>query len=751
MSFTQGDLRQEQVVLLGADARIDWPMLAGNNPSVSVSVNGQQLSLKNLVNKPSEFTMRDGTDAAWATGGMWRILYSPDFSGAIKTQPIGSGIAGQDAYRFVWNITSYTKPGENKVVFFHPQILATKTTVVVRNVVVETSAVQRVAQTRVAPAPEGPLPTYVSRGSKPVEIRAELSLGGTIRITVGGRMLDIGTRIGEPNGKWTDTTNGSCTRVKPGISAVSNWTAGGCKVTRMLTLMSDHVQVSDRFENTGAEIAGIIYENRLKIVSKPIKILLSGRPTFAQTADTHQPAHPSALVRWNDLTVGLIAEDDIFRNHVRAFAEPGAVGISDPRLGIAPGTSHTLTWSIYPLPKGDYWDFINAVRRNWGSNFTIPAMFTFDHGADIPRSNTEVAQWVKTRGAKWICTGQTVYNAEEIAKYGGRCSNFLGEGTAISLAKHWCSNVVKWVSQVRAADPTAKPMVYLDSMICTEPDADKKYSDCRVLDSAGKQVSTPYSYPIYLYLPTPDNSYGKALFKTVRWLCEDLKVGGIYNDEFCFSPPAEFAYGLPWDGCSVDIDPVSHRVIRKSSSVTLLLQPWKKQMVAYLRRRGDVIIGNGPLRTQTMLKLKVPTCTETASYSFIIETHLGSPIGLTTHDSESDEATRVHTVRRLLDYGGLPAIYAWLNDPVGNHFSKTLYPITPVELRPGVVLGKERIVTNRSGLFGWVDGSLADVYVFDGNGKVVEEPRVRVVKQHRERLTEVRIPGDCFAVLVKKI
>jgi len=32
MSFTQGDLRQEQVVLLGADARIDWPMLAGNNP-----------------------------------------------------------------------------------------------------------------------------------------------------------------------------------------------------------------------------------------------------------------------------------------------------------------------------------------------------------------------------------------------------------------------------------------------------------------------------------------------------------------------------------------------------------------------------------------------------------------------------------------------------------------------------------------------------------------------------------------------
>ncbi len=80
---------------------------------------------------------------------------------------------------------------------------------------------------------------------------------------------------------------------------------------------------------------------------------------------------------------------------------------------------------------------------------------------------------------------------------------------------------------------------------------------------------------------------------------------------------------------------------------------------------------------------------------------------------------------------------------------QTMFPITPVELHPGMILGKERIVTNRSGRYGWPDGSPATVYVFDADGKLVEKPPVKEIRSWGKRLFEVRMPSDHFAVLVK--
>ena len=50
-----------------------------------------------------------------------------------------------------------------------------------------------------------------------------------------------------------------------------------------------------------------------------------------------------------------------------------------------------------------------------------------------------------------------------------------------------------------------------------------------------------------------------------------------------------------------------------------------------------------------------------------------------------------------------------------------MFPITPVELHEGYIIGQERIVTNRSGLFGWGDDSRHEVHVFDDQGREVPE------------------------------
>ena len=72
-----------------------------------------------------------------------------------------------------------------------------------------------------------------------------------------------------------------------------------------------------------------------------------------------------------------------------------------------------------------------------------------------------------------------------------------------------------------------------------------------------------------------------------------------------------------------------------------------------------------------------------------------------------------------------------------------------MEIRPGMVLGKERIITNRSGRYGWPDGSTADVYEFDENGQLVSNPRAKQIKDKGHVLTELTMPDNHFAVLVR--
>jgi hypothetical protein len=177
--------------------------------------------------------------------------------------------------------------------------------------------------------------------------------------------------------------------------------------------------------------------------------------------------------------------------------------------------------------------------------------------------------------------------------------------------------------------------------------------------------------------------------------------------------------------------------------------PWKVGMAEWLRREGKTIIGNGPPRARTMLDLHIPRFTEMASYSFLLKTHLSSPWGLANHDPDYTVAGHARQARRFLDYAGVLTSYVWPSDPEVPTFQPLMYPITPVELRAGMVLGEERILTNRSGRYGWPDGSQADVYVINAQGRCVSKPQTRTVREDGRRLIEVRMPGDHFAILVR--
>jgi hypothetical protein len=84
-----------------------------------------------------------------------------------------------------------------------------------------------------------------------------------------------------------------------------------------------------------------------------------------------------------------------------------------------------------------------------------------------------------------------------------------------------------------------------------------------------------------------------------------------------------------------------------------------------------------------------------------------------------------------------------------------MYPFTPVELHEGYVIGKERIITNRSGVFGWNDNSPHEVHVYDNTGHEVDLKKIKlptVIKtdtQNGKTWTEVRIGEGWSAVIVR--
>ena len=345
---------------------------------------------------------------------------------------------------------------------------------------------------------------------------------------------------------------------------------------------------------------------------------------------------------------------------------------------------------------------------------------------------------IECRGATWLSSGQTSF-----PEYGHQA-----EGPAIRLATQWYQEFIHAVEMAHEVGPQYKALIYIHPQISNAPNSRELYADSTYKDMQGKPLA--YYGPEYLnFLVTTENSYGNALMKTVEQVLDETKCDGFYVDGWSYDPYL-WTCAPPWDDCSVNIDSRTHSVTGKTTSTVLLQQAWKVNFVKYLRERGKVMLGNGGNMTRTLQQLHVPVFVEGWSTAAVISLQLDTPLGYGAWDQSGNDRARLRMASRMLDHGGLLVTVVWPDKPVGLHYTKVMYPITPVELHAGVILGEERIITNRSGRFGWPDNSAAQVYVFNGDGRLVEDFAVKEVRDGERLLTEVRMPSDYLAVLVKK-
>lgn len=716
--FTSPATPEGRDAILTLQARLDTERVAGHTPALKLTLNGTALDAERLRNKPLRAKARSGNVYSMAAGERFTTYYAPDFDSPDNDSHYGL-TDGLSACAFELDVTDALIEGQNTLLVENAAEPSVDRTLVAADGRLLFRMPPPPPREKAGP-PAGPLPVFEPRASHKTEYSVEEPAPGQLRVHVGDTTYTITSRFSTPRPEWVQGSNEFF------------------DLSRRIEQEDEWVIVHDTFTNLTDQNLALMHRHEIDLGDAQKRVWLAGLEQLAAAGSFSTPANPTSFVAAGTTGAGLVALDDVFRVHVTNYAAAGMVGVADNALVLPPGKTCTAEWAIVPADAPDYWTFLNAARRLVNANFTIPGGFAFLRNGPIVEewSDELVANFLRFKDPYYVCAGISY------PRYKGRYPH----GTAFQQIAHdsYISAFRRW----RALYPDAKYQVYFHCFLDVTDEAPEVYADARLLRPDGEQANYGEE-TLRLFIPTDQNNYGPAVRKNVDVILDTIGADGVYWDEHEYSRWA-YHYGEPWDGCSGDIDPKAMTVSRLKSSVTLLSEAWRVQLAQDILARGP-LVGNGVPITGRMAALDFPCFVETGSITNCARAHMYSPIALGDHLTERSEEDAYGVMLAALDYG---CVYHWYNDvlviPTHPHLTRYMYPITPVEMHEGYIIGEERIITNRSGLFGWGDASEHEVHVFDDTGCEVEGFTAPQVARDGKTCTELRIAEDWSAAIVRR-
>ncbi|NLO04981.1 MAG: hypothetical protein GX131_04030 [candidate division WS1 bacterium] len=728
---------QDRTALLELTARVDAPSPSGSNYLMQVQVNGELVTgaksrtVERLVNKPMSFAYSGGLTLLWQERGQWRVVYAPDFE-VCNAQPWYDG----EAYRFVLDISDLLHEDQQNTI----AITNLSTPSLAARVGGDLDLVVGMMrlETRDGRSPtlsaDAVMDQPVNRG-EPVAGPAQFEWGafntGGFEITVDGVRYPFETLVSYPGGGFNrleaspePTVEGQgawSTSLRSGQEPLIVGRGPDYELRRAITVHEDRVEVADTWVNLRNRDLGLIVDNRVMLDGdRRIHIAGSVDPGRSRY---YSPGNPSVYVAGEDHGVGMICEDDVYRNQawLHYDAEENATGLRTEMLWLPQGGEHTLRWSVYPMASNDYFDFINAVRDDWDSNYLTPgpwAFFNPDTVIDMPIEDLRAQ--LDERGIDYFiyCGGWVDRKAN---------SHTIGFGTYV-LDEYWASfrdRLRRAIDKIHEARPGSTCLVYYDTQRDSFPDANERYPDSAITNAEGQHHFTEWSgqYSIsWSMLATLENSYGRAMLDAVDDYFEQMGIDGLYWDEM-----ETTGYGAPLvthlfgDGYSCVIDPETHEVDHQIAVQSIAGADHRVAVVEKVREHGGMVMGNGPTSIRRLLELEVPRMVEQQHNDvWWYEGLLDTPLGYLSSYQSFDRFVRV------VNQASLPVATSWMG--YEHQVQPYLFPFTPIELHPGYLLGQERIVVSISGDFGWHgERTLARVTHFDTDGMITDRGFATVV------------------------
>jgi hypothetical protein len=775
--FGFGSLSQrDTTVLLKIRSRMDSKSLAGSSEFMNMELNGQPVlaakgrSAIRLQNKPLISPVLPTISATWFSAQKgWRVVYAPDFKAALAQK-----FYADDPYLLVLDITDLVNPiAENRL-----KITNTATDVIKQYSGTDAALVldSLVIGTLDKPSPmmdaSNNFQPVINRGEPaagPAKYTAKVLAGGGFTVGMGQNIFRFSSAFSFPNAGFNRLNAGDADRagqkewqvkVDPKSGRV---TASGREysVRREIKFTPGRIEISDAITNkTNAPLGlSVRHETDLSALQNPeVRIAGSPDPT---TNDYYAPGNPSVHVRLKNQGLGIIAEDDVLRNQALLYTRNASdnqlsiAGLRTDMLRLSPGETTVLRWAVYPVDGPDYYDFINAVRRDWKANITaIGACWWMSSPEQVLNLSLEdLRATLQNNGISYVqVTGSWVDH--KLAVKGVAPELGFGTGVLDAHFSDYRRRVREATEKIRAAVPSVKVLGYYDAQRDSSANNQQQFADSAFIDEAGKQPATDWNgrYSLsYSMVPTLQNNFGKAMVAAATRYMDEMKLDGIYWDEMALT-----RYGVPeitfnlTDGHSAILNPKTWTIEREAGITPLVSAPFRRAVIRAVQDKNGLLLGNGPATTLDELHTSVQRMVEMwANDVYVYQGHLGTPLGFSGDYNDWKAMLRAFNFA-MLPITGLRATGAGKPFSLPHEIMPHLFPFTPVELHAGYLLGRERIIATHSGNYGWRnERALAQVFRFDNNGKLKDasfvttignEARTSVALAENEAVVLERVP-----------
>jgi hypothetical protein len=753
--------QQDTTVLLEVTARLHYRGLGGSSFFMKLTLNGREVAaarsrrVMRLVNKPVVSPVAPRLPASWCGSGVWRLIYAPDFEMGRK-----ASFYEGDPYTFVLDVTDLTNPAaENRLEITNMAKRLATWKEPEGNLVIQKLTI-RIKREKSPTMQEASAQTAVINNGRPAagpaQYTGELLPGGGFAIRVGAKRWEFASAFSYPDAGL----NRLVPAAEPDRSGQPAWqprverTADGGSVLaegpnyrleRRVRFTARKVEVADTLTNLSRESPlGLLVRHDVGLdAPDEMAVRLAGNPDPA-LSEYYSPPNPSVHIALGDQGLGLLCEDDVFRNQAKLFctAEPATAGLKTEMLCLAPQETYTVRWSVYPVAGPDYFDFINLVREDWGSNHTVDGAWTFFSPDSILALPVEtIREKFQRLGIRYACYCGGWVDPKHDRKR-------IGFGTGV-LDDYWAdfrSRLKAAAAKIHQAVPGVKVLVYYDTQRDTSEGGVERFRDSWLTDPKGNQLLTDWGgvySRTWSVVATSTNSYGKAMLTAADRYLEEMKIDGLYWDEM-----ENTGYGVPLvtynanDGHSCLLDPKRYTIERAVGITTLLGEGQRLAVIERVRKQGGTLMGNGPAFTRAILATGVPRMVEIQhNDAWCYEGNLGTPLGYMS--SRMDFGNFVRALR-------LACLPVGTNYSYAHEISRYLFPFTPIELHAGYLLGKERIVTLHPGSYGWKgQRCLVQVHHFDRDGKhtaadypttIGPEARTQVAPGEEEVVVLERLP-----------
>ena len=553
---------------------------------------------------------------------------------------------------------------------------------------------------------------------------------------------------------------------------------------RAVRITDGRITVRDTFKNTRTRAVGIRVEHRVTAPQFYAECLIGGVPELSVASMSQNPtlflraesACLGVLAEDNILRLQLnaVAQPN------RAVFKVGHFGIAPGKSYAMEWALYPFE------KTSSYWTFVNRIRNDWNVNFTIQGSWDFFHvqsNAHLLEDPDRLRRYLKRKNLKIVALMPWLDYENYDRETGGLINRDKYKRLMVAAARAFraVDPSIK-VTGCLESFPIGLSLEDARTLRDRLPNKNQGYplvtkemlkglkgltereKDSLFVNPEGKFATELYyrgggpgrektPMAALAAYPVIGNAQHDRLMEQARFLKEECGLDGIYIDCFSMAYSGSMAHMRydysKWDGHTVDIDPNTGRVTRRYTDAGFVGAESRAALIRYVLQGDGVFVANSYAAVRETQSLPAFRFSE-SEYCFnpldfgkgqepplfyrMCGGQLSTPIGLgyrvarlRPHGTNNYARIIMKSVITYLRYGGL---YYYYNNEIpetgpgaGSHGPiNHMYPITPVELGEGFIVGKERTITAVSGTYQWKNPRKPTVLVFDITGRPTETP-----------------------------